>query len=163
MKTSSSAGIVMLSCSSTLMPADAPQALVEVKNAEPKQRPTPRGAFWLRFGAAHFLSYPPAFAAAFAGVPLAMVVRHDAVLSAPCEQVAQRLVLEVCIGAGVLVYVLVHLYALPWSLAAAAAARGEPEARMRRKRGRTFFLAATLATAAFAVIGTLLGWIWLLG
>lgn len=123
--------------------------------------PTPRGAFWLRFGAAHFLSYPPAFAAALAGVPLAMVVREQAVLSAPTEDAAQRVVLEVSIGAAVIVYVLIHLYALPWSLAAAAAVRGEPGAGERRKRGRNVFLGATLSTAFVVVTGALVGWVWL--
>lgn len=116
----------------------------------------------MRFGAAHFLSYPPAFAAAFAGVPLAMVVRTRAVLSAPSDEVAQRLVLEVCIAVAAIVYVLVHVYALPWSLAAAAEARGDPEAPARRKRGWTLFLVGTLGTAFVAVAGALVGWAWLL-
>ena len=127
-----------------------------------RKPPTPRSAFWLRFGAAHFVSYPPAFAAAFAGVPLAMVVRETAVLAAPSEQVGQRLVLEVCIVAGALVYVLVHLLALPWSRGAAAVIRGEPGAVARRTRGWRVFLIGTLATASVSVVGALVGWSWLL-
>ncbi len=127
-----------------------------------RKPPTPRSAFWLRFGAAHFVSYPPAFAAAFAGVPLAMVVRETAILAAPSEQIGQRLVLEVCIAAGALVYVLVHLLALPWSLGAAAVIRGEPEAVGRRTRGWRVFLVGTLTIAFVSVAGSLVGWSWLL-
>ena len=136
----------------------------EAKKTGPKPKPpTPRSAFWLRFGAAHFLSYPPSFAAALAGVPLAMVVRESTVLAAPSEDVAQRLVLEVCIAAALVVYVLIHLFALPWSLAAAAAVRGDANASARRKRGWTIFLTATLVTSFVSVFGALAGWAWLLG
>jgi hypothetical protein len=131
--------------------------------SEPKRKPpTPAGAFWTRMGLAHFLSYPPAFAAAFAGVPLAMIVREHAVLTATSEDQAQRMVLEVCIAAGAFVYVLVHLYGIPWSRAAAAAARGEPGAEVRRARGWRIFLGATLATAFVSVTSALVGWAWLL-
>jgi hypothetical protein len=91
-----------------------------------------------------------------------MVVRETAILAAPTEQIGQRLVLEVCIVAGALVYVLVHLLALPWSLGAAAVIRGEPEGVKRRTRGWRIFLVGTLATVFVSVVGALVGWSWLL-
>lgn len=70
--------------------------------------------------------------------------------------------LEVCLVAAVIVYVLIHLFALPWSRAAAAVIRGEEDALARRARGWKVFLFATLATVFLSVAGALVGWSWLL-
>ncbi len=91
-----------------------------------------------------------------------MVVRESAVLAAPSEEVAQRLVLQVCIAAALVVYVLIHLFALPWSRAAAAVIRGEEGAPARRARGWKIFMSATLTTVFVTVAGALVGWSWLL-
>lgn len=91
-----------------------------------------------------------------------MIVRERAVLAAPSEEIAQRLVLEVCVVAAVVVYVLIHLFALPWSRAAAAVLRGEEGALGRRAFGWKVFLSATLATVFVTVAGALVGWSWLL-
>lgn len=91
-----------------------------------------------------------------------MIVRERAVLAAPTEEIAQRLVIEVCIAAALVVYVLIHLFALPWSRAAAAVIRGEEGALGQRAFGWKLFLSATLATSFVAIAGALVGWSWLL-
>ena len=131
--------------------------------ASPKPRKaSPALALWLRLGAAHFAAYPVAFAAAMAGVPLAMVVRGQAVLTAASEAAAQRIIMEVCLGFAALVYVLVHVVAIPWARGAAAVARQEDGAPRRAREGRVFFVTSMLVMSAACVLGGLVGWAWLL-
>jgi hypothetical protein len=132
-------------------------------SARPKPRkPSPALALWFRMGAAHFAAYPVAFAAAMAGVPLAMVLRGNAVLTAASEAAAQRVIMEVCLVFAALVYVLVHVVAIPWARGAAAVAREEPDAPGRARKGRVVFIASVLAMSAGCVLGGLVGWAWLL-
>ncbi len=126
------------------------------------RKDSPALAFWLRLGAAHFAAYPVAFAAAMAGVPLSMVIRGQAVLSATSEAAAQHVILEVCLVFACAMYVAVHLAAIPWARGAAAAARGESGASARARKGRTLFIALMLVMSSACVLGGLIGWVWLL-
>ena len=130
--------------------------------ARSRRQASPSLALWLRLGAAHFAAYPIAFAAAMAGVPLAMLVYGDAVLHAPSEQAAQRIIVEVCLSFAGVVYVVVHVVAVPWACGAAALARRAPDGPDRARRGRTTFLVAVLGMTAACVVGGLIGWVWLL-
>lgn len=113
-------------------------------------------------GAAHVAAYPVAFAAAMAGIPLAMLVRERAVLSASSEAAAQRVILETSLAIAATAYVLVHVVAVPWARGAAAALRDPDRGLERARWGRVFFTASMLVMTAACVLGGLAGWVWLL-
>jgi hypothetical protein len=148
---------------------------------EKKRRPTPAKAFWGRFALGHFLAYPVCFLTAVGAMPFGMMLKRDALLSpervgasssivrdvardlklSGIEAAQVEMVLEFAMWVCLAVLLVVHLAALPWSFAAAAAVR-HPEQSPRVKRGLRIFgatLATTVVTVALA--GTA-GWIWIM-
>ena len=78
------------------------------------------------------------------------------------EAAQVEIVLEFALWACVTILVLMHLAVLPWSFAAAAAAR-EPEGSERAvKRGLRIFAGTTATTVVAVAIGGTAGWIWIM-
>ena len=151
---------------------------------EPK-RPTPAKAFWGRFAAGHFLAYPVCFLTAAGALPYAMILRRDELLNpgragartkivadaardlklTAIEAAQVEIVLEWAMWACILVFVVLHLVALPWSFAAASAARhperGEAGDAGVRRGFRMFVGTAATTVVLVAIFGTA-GWIWVL-
>lgn len=142
---------------------------------------TPAREFAKRFALAHFLAYPLTFAVALATMPLALLLREDALLEAAATGAKTGLVgqvaanmglsaleaaqLEIVLGTllwlSLAVFVSLHLAALPWAIAAAKAARS-PSAVAGLKRGYTLFVAVTTSLVGLLLLAGALSWLWML-
>ncbi len=127
---------------------------------------------------AHALAYPLGVLAALASMPPAIIVRKRALLAAGPEdathplirdvardlsltavEAAQvQLVLEVVLGAALVVLVLVHVAAVPWALAETRGDSGSAASR----RGRRVFVYSLGALVIGLVLLAAAGWSWLL-
>jgi hypothetical protein len=127
---------------------------------------------------AHALAYPVALLSALACMPLAIIVRRRALLDASprdpthpiirdvardlsltaVEGAQVQLVLEVVLGAALLVLVLVHLAALPWAAAETRASAGGLDTARGR---RVFVYCFALLGAGMLLLGAA-SWLWLL-
>jgi hypothetical protein len=150
-------------------------------------RASPRAACWGRLLVAHLLSYPLLFAVAMAAISLAIIRYEQALLDAGAAPEAasglQRwLVREVGLSLGdaarfeiilapvglalAVLFVVLHLIAVPWALAAAreVRSRGTPEAEVahrRLRRAQRWWLGASLGLTALLVLCGLAGWVWI--
>jgi hypothetical protein len=147
-----------------------------------KKRPTPLKAFSGRFFLAHMLAYPLGFAAAVAAMPIAMVVKKKELMSpgrfgaksemlagiardlnlTPLEAAQIEIVLMFTMWVSIVVLVVIHVVALPWSIAAARAVNDPALVETSLKRGYRLFAGVTGGT--FVLLG-LIGtgaWIWVL-
>lgn len=126
---------------------------------------------------AHALAYPLGMLAALACIPLAIFARKRALLDAgpkdethpllrdvardlsltAVEAAQVQLVLEVVLGAALVVMVLVHVAALPWAVAETRGASTPVAARARR----VFVYSLGLLVVGLLVLGAA-SWIWLL-
>ena len=126
---------------------------------------------------AHALAYPLGMLAALACMPLAIFVRKGALLEAgpqdathplirdvardlsltAVEAAQVQLVLEVVLGAALVVLVLVHAAALPWAVTETRGASTPPAARARR-----LFVSCLGALVVGLVVLGAASWTWLL-
>ena len=127
---------------------------------------------------AHALAYPLGLLAALASMPPALVVRKRALLEAgpkdpthplirdvardlsltAVEAAQVQLVLEVVLGAALVVLVLVHVAALPWAAAETRGDSGSPAII----RGRRAFVYSLGVLVVGLVLLAAAGWLWLL-
>lgn len=148
---------------------------------EPK-RPTPAKAFWGRFAAGHFLAYPICFLTSAGALPYAMVLRRDELLNpgragartkivadaardlklTAIEAAQVEIVLEWAMWACIVVFVVLHVAALPWSFAAARAARHPEHGEAGVRRGFRMFAGTAATTVVLVAISGTAGWIWVL-
>lgn len=141
-----------------------------------------------RFMIGHLVAYPAGMIAAIGAMPFAMRIREDELLSAgatgtrwtlladatadmglTATEVAQlEVVLEGAVLVSLVALVVVHLAAIPWSVAAARAAQverdgGEPATSMQRAhRAKRWFWWVTGALGATMLVIGIGGWAWLL-
>jgi hypothetical protein len=128
---------------------------------------------------AHLIAYPIGFIAAIASMPIGIIARKDALLSASdagassgivadvarqmkldgAEALQLELLLEFVMYVTLGVLLLVHLAALPWAIGAARAAKGAPDLAL--KRGYRLFVVLTAATLVIIALTGTGGWIWL--
>ena len=144
--------------------------------------PKPGRAFLGRFMLGHFLAYPICFLTAAAALPFSMMLRRKELLNptrlgakwsvlqgvardlklSPMEAAQVEMVLEVAMWVCLAVFALLHVAVLPWSFAAARAARDPEGNQPRLRRGlRIFAGTATTTVVVMAIAGTA-GWIWVL-
>lgn len=154
-------------------------------SAEPTQQgkpPRPAKAFWGRFAVGHFLAYPVCFLTAAGALPYAMILRRDELLNpgragartkivadaardlklTAIEAAQVEIVLEWAMWACILVFVVLHLAALPWSFAAAAAVRHPEQGAAASKRGFRIFAGTAATTVVLVALSGTAGWIWVL-
>ncbi|HMJ12104.1 MAG TPA: hypothetical protein VK524_11855 [Polyangiaceae bacterium] len=131
---------------------------------------------------AHALAYPATLLSALACMPLVIAIRTRALMAAgpdgavhpmlrdvardlsltQVEAAQVQLVLEVALGVALLVFLLVHLAALPWAWAETRApASGPAEDRDRDRGRRSFAYAFAMLLGALLVLGAG-SWLWLL-
>jgi hypothetical protein len=138
--------------------------------------------FFERFLLAHFLSYPVAFVASIAAMPMAVRLRAAALLNAGSEGASSRIMRDVAqqlelspteaaqaeivftfvLWTCIAVLLVVHLASLPWAIAAARAASHVPPDERGVRRGRNVFVGVTIATVILVVLCGAVGWLWLL-
>ncbi|MBK7578862.1 MAG: hypothetical protein IPI67_01535 [Myxococcales bacterium] len=153
-------------------PAPAPQG-------RPKK---PGKAFWGRFAIGHFVSYPVCFLTAAGALPYVMFLRRAQLLNpgrvgartkivadvardlklSGVEAAQVEIVLEGAMWVCILVFVLLHLAALPWSFAAAAAARRPEAGEGGIRRGSRIFAGTAATTVVLVALAGTAGWIWIL-
>ncbi|MFO0571218.1 MAG: hypothetical protein U0263_36650 [Polyangiaceae bacterium] len=144
--------------------------------------PKPGKAFWGRFVLGHFLAYPVCFLTAAGALPYAMVFRHDLLLNpgrtgarsklvadaardlklSGIEAAQVEIVLEWAMWACIVVFLLLHIAVLPWSFAAARAARSPAEGAAGLRRGIRIFAGTTATTVVLVALAGTAGWIWVL-
>lgn len=151
-------------------------------SAEGTSRPKPGKAFWGRFAVGHFLAYPVCFLTAAGALPFAMILRRQELLNpgragartklvadaardlklSGIEAAQVELVLEWAMWACLLVFVVLHLAALPWSFAAAEAARHPATGDAGIRRGFRIFAGTAATTVVLVALAGTAGWIWVL-
>lgn len=151
-------------------------------SAEGPARPKPAKAFWGRFAVGHFIAYPVCFLTAAGALPFAMILRHRELLNpgrsgartklvadaardlklSGIEAAQVEIVLEWAMWACLLVFLLLHLAALPWALAAAGAARHPERGEAGVRRGFRIFAGTTATTVVLVALAGTAGWIWVL-
>ncbi len=154
----------------------APEAERPGRRAE-----APWRAFVGRLALAHFIAYPVGFAAAVAAMPVAFLLREQALLHAGdrgatssivreatrgmslsgTEGAQLQIILEFVLWATLAVLAVVHLAALPWCLGAARTARDPLRGAASLRTGRRTFVGITLATAVLVVLCAVGGWMWI--
>jgi hypothetical protein len=137
-----------------------------------------RSAFIGRLTGAHFLCYPLMFVGAAAGMSLAIVFQAGALMAAeltaepetafqrwlvgevslgPAEAAAFEVIMKPVAVALAVIFVLAHVAAVPWALAARRKALGEADAAAVRK-ARNTWIVASLGTTGVVVIAGIVGW-----
>ena len=144
--------------------------------------PTPAKAFWGRFVVGHFLAYPVCFLTAAGALPYAMILRRNELLNpgragartqivadaardlklSAIEAAQVEIVLEWAMWACIAVFVVLHVAALPWSFAAAAAVRHPDPGEKGLKRGFRIFAGTAATTVVLVALSGTAGWIWVL-
>ena len=131
-----------------------------------------------RLTLAHFIAYPIGFLAAIGSMPIGMVIRERALLTASggatygiiqdvardmklnaTEAAQVQILLEFCLGVSLVVLLIIHLAAIPWAIGAARSARN-PDDPGPAKRGLRAFAAIAVGTTAILLLSSLAGWIW---
>lgn len=146
-----------------------------------RSKSTPGKTFMGRFMLGHLIAYPVGFLTAVAAMPYGMVLRKKELLGAGAtgasssiirdvakdmalsatEAAQVQIVLEFCMWASVVTLTLVHLWTLPWAIAAARAVR-HPDREANVKRRQRLFAVLTVSTFAVVGIAGAAGWIWVL-
>jgi hypothetical protein len=146
-----------------------------------RRQVTPWRAFLGRFALAHLLSYPVAFVGAIAAMPIAILVRSEALLNAgersdaagwvrrvaqnlhlsPIELAQLQIVLEFVLGSSFALFVSLHVASLPWAIGAAKAVREPDAGSIAKTRGYRMFVVTAAATLCLVALIGLGGWLWL--
>ena len=147
-------------------------------SADAQQRRLGRTALVGRLLSAHFLCYPLMFVGAAAGMSLAIVTQKEALYRDGLTQVPQSafqhwLIERVSLGVGdaavfervitpvgwglAVIFVLAHLAAVPWGLAARRQALGQAGPEIVR-RARNLWILASLGPTGLLVVAGLVGW-----
>jgi hypothetical protein len=159
-------------------PVDAPAAAP----APPEPKPNPGRAFFGRLALGHFIAYPVTFATAAGAIPYAMLVRKQQLLSpdhtgarskmvqdvardmkltgveAAQVEIVLGFVMWVCIA----VLAVLHLAVLPWSFAAAGAARHPERGDRAVRRGFRIFVGITATTVVLVALAGVAGWVYIM-
>lgn len=165
--------------------SESPKGDADVGGAPPpvirRSKPTPKKAFFGRFMLGHLIAYPVGFLTAVAAIPLGMIVRkrelmdvgaagahngfiRDATkdLALTATEAAQvEIVLGFCMWASAATLLLVHLWTLPWAVAAARAVK-HPEREPAATRAYKRFTWLTGATFVLVGVAGVIGWVWVL-
>lgn len=131
---------------------------------------------------AHLIAYPVGFLTAVAAMPLAMMSRREQLMDvgaigaknrfiadaarelalSPLEAAQVELVLEVSFMAALVTLGLVHLWSLPWSVAAARQVKRPEAGRGAVDRGYRLFTVLTVSTILLLLLGGIASWVWVL-
>ncbi len=169
-------------------PTDAAMPASPATNERPVPKPlarrrrptTPTKAFFGRFMMGHLLAYPVGFLTAVAAMPLAMVLKKDALMNvgaigaenrfirdaakelalSALEAAQVELVLRTCLIASLVTLTLVHLWSIPWAIGAARAVKHPQTGAASERRGYRIFGWLTAATFVLVGIAGAIGWIW---
>jgi len=128
------------------------------------------------------MAYPVCFLTAAGALPYAMMMKQKELLNpgragartklvadaardlklSAVEAAQVEIVLEWAMWACLLVFLLLHLAALPWSFAAAGAARHPDRGEGGIRRGFRIFAGTTATTVVLVAMTGTAGWIWVL-
>ena len=176
-------------------PAEAPRASAAVTDSSaPKPLPArrrPWAEFSGRFMVGHMLAYPVGMGAAMAFMPLAMLLREDALNRAgqdasdivrrgaetaerilgtpisPDELGMLQIIMEFVGAVAIALMLVLHITVIPWSIAAARVARtfrdgGDPApVLLREKKAARMFWASFATTVGVIAVVGAGAWIWL--
>jgi hypothetical protein len=112
-----------------------------------------KSPFATRLMIAHMIAYPVAFVWAAAAIVPALTTLSTDALALPADQIADKVLWRVG-AAGLVVFALAHLTALPWARARDDAAR--------TPAGKRVYVAATSALGGAGVLAAVASWAWLL-